>query len=423
MNISKVLKEELKLIEIDKNALIDLKKETNFIVDILKEEISKKGVNADVYIGGSFAKGTLVKKKQVDIDIFVRFDWRIDDISNVLEKIVKSIGRKIKCEVKILHGSRDYFRIEKGNILFEIIPVCKIRKPKEARNVTDLSYFHVNYVKKKLKNNLTKEVLLAKKFCHAQGVYGAESYIQGFSGYGLECLIINYKSFLKMIKELSKVEDRLIIDPEKNYKNKNDILFSLNESKLQSPVILVDPTWKERNVLAALSRESFKKFQEKVKEFLKRPSRSFFEIRDDIDKLKRLAEGKDREFVHLEIETDRQEGDIAGTKMKKFAKFLENELRKYFNILNREFLYSEGKKSDFYLVAKKKNKIVIIGPPVKMKNHAKVFRQRHKKVFEKSGRLYSEIKVDFSAKEFLEGFGKENKIKIWEMGIVGMKIQ
>ena len=34
-------------------------------------------------------------------------------------------------------------------------------------------------------------------------------------------------------------------------------MYEINESKLQSPIILVDPTWKERNVLAGLNDESF----------------------------------------------------------------------------------------------------------------------------------------------------------------------
>ncbi|MBD3252791.1 hypothetical protein GF386_03610, partial [Candidatus Pacearchaeota archaeon] len=54
--------------------------------------------------------------------------------------------------------------------------------------MTDLSYFHVNHILKKIKKNknLSDEIRLAKKFAYSQNCYGAESYIHGFSGYALE---------------------------------------------------------------------------------------------------------------------------------------------------------------------------------------------------------------------------------------------
>jgi len=425
MDIDEVLREERKLDEPDKEILEFLKKETKEFVKRLKEEIVRQKINADVFVGGSFARGTLLKIDKCDIDIFVRFDWKIDDISSLLERIVNGVSKGEKLKIAKIRGSRDYFRIEKDKVIFEVIPVYKIKKPREARNVTDLSYFHVNYIKRKLKlGKLANEIILAKQFCQAQRVYGAESYIQGFSGYALECLIINYKSFLKMLRELIKVEDRVVLDPEKHYENKNEVLFSLNESRLQSPIILVDPTWKERNVLAALSKETFKKFKDRAREFLKKPSMSFFKIIGiDANNLRKIAKDKKREFVHLKIYTDKQRGDIAGTKMKKFARFLENETRKYFDIFAHEFNYDEAQEADFYLVVKPKNKVVVYGPPLNMKEHAVAFRKRHKNAFERGGNLYVEEKVDFSCRKFFEKFVKYQKKKLEEMGIVKMKVK
>ena len=310
------------------NDLSYLKKESKSFVLLLKDEIFKSGIEAEVIVGGSFAKGTLIRKELYDIDIFVRFDWKIDDISTPLEKALKEICKN-RYKLTKVHGSRDYFRAEKNkNLVFEIIPVTKISKPSEARNVTDLSYFHVNYIKRKLsRTNLAREILFAKAFCKAQKAYGAESYIRGFSGYGLECLIIHYKTFEKMARELSKAKERIIIDIEKRYKRKSDVLFELNESKLGSPIILIDPTWKERNALAALSYETFKIFQKSLKDFLRKPSeRFFFESKIDEDKLIKEAKKKKVEFVHVRLRTDRQPGDIAGTKLKKFSDFLAREI-------------------------------------------------------------------------------------------------
>ena len=420
MNLNKILGEEIKRIELSEEEWAYLEKEAENFVEILEKEIARQRIEAEIFIGGSFAKKTLVKKEFHDIDIFVRFDWKFDNISDILERIVKKIkGFKIQK----VHGSRDYYKVESKNIIFEIVPVYKIKKPSEARNVTDLSYFHVGYVRKKLRGGMAKEVLLAKQFCQAQGLYGAESYIQGFSGYALECLIIHYKSFLKMIRVLSKAKDRVVTDPEKHYKKTRDILFALNESRLQSPIVLVDPTWKERNVLAALNRESFRKFQETAKRFLKKPSREFFkEHKINVENLKKLAQKKKGEFVHLQIETDRQEGDIAGTKMKKFAGFLERELGHYFEVIEKEFEYSGREKANLYLIVKAKKEILLLGPPINMEEHTQAFRKKHKEVFEEKRYLFAKKKINFSAKQFLGEYKRERAKKIREMKIISLEI-
>jgi len=405
-----------------------LEKQTDEFVELLKKQLAKDRVFEEVFVGGSFAKGTLVKKPVYDIDIFVRFDWRVDDISPLLEKALKPLCKKAKLRLIKLHGSRDYFHVIRSKkLIFEVVPVTKIKQQKEAKNVTDLSYFHVNYIKKKIAKNkkLAKEIALAKTFCRAQNVYGAESYINGFSGYGLECLIVYYRSFEKMLKALAKTKAReqIIIDIEKKYKKSKDVFFELNESKLKSPIILIDPTWKERNALAALSNKAFEKFQDSARIFLKHPSKNFFEHKKpDINTLKEKAKKSKAEFMHIKLETDRQEGDIAGTKLKKFTNFLTLELEKYFNIINKEFEYDEKQGADVYLVLEGKKEIVRIGPPVKMLDYAAAFRKENKNVFEKGGLLHTKIKVNFSAKKFINNFAKKDKNKLKEMGITDLKV-
>ena len=420
MNITKILK------SIDlapsKEKLKYLKANTKEIIRIINEKIRQNKIKADVFVGGSFAKNTLVNRENYDIDIFVRFDWKYKDLSSLLERIVRKFPKEFKIER--IHGSRDYFRFNKNNINFELIPVIKIKTPKEAKNVTDLSYFHVNYVKRKLKSDLAKEVLIMKQFCEAQGVYGAESYIRGFSGYASECLIIYYKGFQKMANEIIKVKDRIIIDPEKKFKKKEDALIELNESKLNNPIILIDPTWKERNVLAALSREAFDKFQESLKNFIKRPSAEFFKIKEiNGDEIKNISNKNRAEFLHLIIETDRQEGDIAGTKMKKFSSFLSNQIEKYFEIIGKEFSYKEGKKADFFLAVKSRKEIDKIGPPSDMKDHAEQFKKKNKGFFIKNGVFHVKIKINFTAKTFLKTWRNNYKSKMKDMGIINFEIK
>ncbi|MBS3065963.1 nucleotidyltransferase domain-containing protein [Candidatus Pacearchaeota archaeon] len=427
MNIKRVLDEAASNLMIEKPVIKILKEESKRVVSILKEELKKSKVSAEVFIGGSFAKNTLIKGEFYDVDIFVRFDWRYEKLSEILERVLEKIAKKNKLKLESLHGSRDYFRIIiRDNIIFEIVPVVKIKKPKEARNVTDLSYFHVNYVKNKIrKGNLSREIVLAKQFCKARKIYGAESYVNGFSGYAIECLIINYKSFEKMLKELVKVKigERIVIDSAKHYKKKEDVLFEMNESKLGSPIILVDPTWKERNALAALSRETFERFQDAAKKFLKHPSKEFFVIRKfDIQSFKNNARKSNAELVKIEITTNKQPGDIAGTKMKKFSSYLEKELRRYFDILEKEFEYSGENSAKLYLSAKSKGEIIRTGPPKDFEAHAKSFRKANKNVFEKNGVLHARVKINFTAKKFISDFLKKYNKTIKSMGITGLEL-
>ncbi|MEK6800781.1 MAG: nucleotidyltransferase domain-containing protein [Nanoarchaeota archaeon] len=422
MNASSVLK--MADFSPSKEDLEYIKKEAKVFVEHLKECVAKKGIEAEVFVGGSFAKGTLTKSDKYDVDIFVRFDWKYELLSEELEKILKILPEKYLRSLQKVHGSRDYFRINiNEKTVFEVIPVTKINKPKEARNVTDLSYFHVNYVRKNLEEKNEKDVRLAKYFCTAQGVYGAESYINGFSGYAIECLVIYYKSFLKMLRELSKADEKIIIDLKKYYKNKEDVLFDMNESRLNSPIVLVDPTFKERNVLAALNVESFKRFQRSAKDFLDEPSDKFFmEKKNSKDYFLKIAKKKNAEFLNIIIETDRQEGDIAGTKMKKFSRFLESAISKFFTILERDFSYNKGKASNFFIVAKSKKSVIKAGPPISLKSEVRSFKLKNKEVFEKNKSLYAKITIDFSLEDFVNKLNKKESKKLKEMGITVLKL-
>ena len=187
----------------------------------------------------------------------------------------------------------------------------------------------MKYINKKIKNpKIINEIKIAKAFCYANGCYGAESYVQGFSGYSLELLVYYYGGFFKFIKAMSKIKkEKEIIDIEKHFKNKKNVLLDLNSSKLNSPVILIDPTYMQRNALAALSKETFEKFQEACRNFIKNPSINAFEIcKIDIEKVKEKAKRAKREFILLKVKTNRQEGDIGGSKLLKFYNFLGKEI-------------------------------------------------------------------------------------------------
>lgn len=407
-----------------KEELAALDKETKRAVKSLKAALKKAGINAQIFLGGSFAKGTMVKKSSYDIDIFVRIDKRkFEKDLKTLPKAVETMAKSLGLQVATLHGSRDYYQIalKDKNAVLEIIPVLKVRRPEEAENVTDLSYFHVDYIRKKVKAKMQREVRIAKAFFDACNTYGAESYIQGFSGYATECLIAAYGSFQKMLKALTK-EGKIIVDPARHYRNPKEALIDLNEAKLQSPVIVIDPTWKKRNALASLSQETFDRFKKHALSFLKNPTVAHFEVKQvSKDELQAKAAKIGAEFVEIELQTDRQEGDIAGTKMKKASRFIVREAAKAFTIIRDEFVYDMQQSSMLYIIAKPIKELVFPGPPLKLKKHADAFKNEHPTAFEKRGRLYATRKNEQTLKQYLESKilnGKEIK----SMGITSAKV-
>ncbi len=421
--MNSVLQEVLKEINPPVEEIKNMKEKLNLFIEKLKEVLKQKNINAEIFVGGSFAKNTLVKKNKYDADVFLRFDKRYQnsEISNLTQQILEKFEK-----VKKIHGSRDYFQIKiSDNFFIELIPVYKIRRVKEAQNITDLSYFHVRYIKKKVKSQkILNEIKLAKAFCYAHHVYGAESYIKGFSGYSLELIIFYYGSFIKFLKEILKIKDeKLIIDIEKYFKRKKDILLDLNASKLNSPIILIDPTYKYRNVLAALSKESLIKLQKAAKDFLKNPSiKKFKEEKTDLEKIKKQAEAKKQEFILIEAHTEKQEGDVAGSKLLKFYKHLGKEIKKYFKIKKRGFNYNKKHSARYYFVVKSRKEILIKGPLIKDKENVEKFEKKHKIYFTKKARIYSKKAVDFSIKEFVENWKTKNKNKIKQMYINDLKI-
>ncbi|MCF7910751.1 nucleotidyltransferase domain-containing protein [Candidatus Pacearchaeota archaeon] len=419
---NQILKEIINQIKPAEEELNEIKKNLNDFLKILKKEINIKKINVDIFVGGSFAKNTLIKKERYDIDIFLRFNkkYKKENISKITSEILSKFKN---CEK--IHGSRDYFRINVNeNLFFEIIPTIQIKKPEEAENITDLSFFHVKYIKRKANSKkILEDIMIAKAFCQAKNCYGAESYIKGFSGYSLELLVYYYKGFEKFLKEISKIKTKEIIDIEKLHKNKSEILMNLNSSKLQSPIILIDPTYKQRNALAALSEDTLKKFQKECKKFLKKPSKTHFEKqKTNINKIMENTRKKKLEFILLEAKTDKQKGDIAGGKLLKFYNHLSDEISYFFKVTNKGFNYNEKNSARFFFVAKNKKEIISEGPEINDKKNIKKFKKVHKNCFIKNNRIYSKEKINFNFKKYINDWKRKNKKKMSEMHIKDLKI-
>jgi tRNA nucleotidyltransferase (CCA-adding enzyme) len=334
--------------------------------------------------------GGVALKINHDMDVFVLFDYKkfskkSAQLSSFLDKVLRKIFKE---KISKIHGSRGYFQLTYNEYFFEVIPILNISKSEKAMNITDISPLHSKWVNSKTKN-LKDEIRMAKQFCKAQGVYGAESYIGGFSGYVIEILIAKYGSFEKLLKASNKWKMNDVVDVENYYKGK-DALFEINSSK-HSPLIVIDPVDKFRNTAAALTTEKFSLFKKKAKEYLKKPNDKFFEKEVmSFDILKKKFSGKN--LVYIEVNELEGKNDVVGSKLLKAFEFLGKKLNKF------KLVKSGWDWEKFYFVVKK-NKLddfeLRSGPPNRFKEDLANFKKKNKHTFVKSGKIYAKIKVEY----------------------------
>jgi len=302
------------------------KKEKEKVESVIREisnkinnSIKKQNVSAKLTLGGSVAKGTWLPGVS-DIDFFLQFCRKYGNLSDLTEKILKDF------KAERVKGSRDYFIINYKGFEIEVVPVLDTKIPKKAENITDISPLHVNWIKSKIKENknLQDEIKIAKLFLKAQKCYGAESYIKGFSGHVTDILIYYYRSFDKFIKESSKWKSKVFIDAEKHYRNKEEALAKMNESKLYGPMIVVDPIQLERNAAAALDKEKFELLIKAAKAYLKKPNISFFEEKKiNLNDLKKTKGN----LIVLEASPKKKRKDAAGAELLKRFERVKRKLK------------------------------------------------------------------------------------------------
>jgi len=123
---NEILKEQISMIIPSESEMKALNAKTKEITQLLEANLKKKKIKAEVFVGGSFAKDTLIRKNKYDVDIFVRFADNLAD-----DKLAAFMNKIVPRDAVRLHGSRDYFVIHSGQADFEIIPVLKIKNPEK----------------------------------------------------------------------------------------------------------------------------------------------------------------------------------------------------------------------------------------------------------------------------------------------------
>ncbi len=398
------------------------------VLDLVNNCLRKSKIDARLILGGSVAKGTWLKGLS-DLDFFMLFDYKkykkqSGQLADLTEKVLKKCFKK----VRRLHGSRDYFSVRKGKFDLEIVPVLAIKRAAQAQNITDVSPLHIQFVKLAVAQNkaLAEEIRLSKLFFKAQEVYGAESYIRGFSGHVVEILIAYYGSFLKLISAATKWKRGQVIDIRNYYKNKEAIFKKINQDKLTSPLIVIDPVQPERNAAAVLSMQKFDKLKLSADEFLRKPSLSFF-VQKTISLKELKAEKRGRKLAVLQAKPSRGKQDIMGARLlKKFNCLKKKIILNDFKIQESGWQWP-GKGTALFWIYLDKRELPKVkrhwGPPIKAaKKHVQGFSARWKsKVKIHKGRYFVELKRRFTkVDEFLRNLIKtDRELKRFKIIFIG----
>lgn len=394
------------------------------LLDLLNKTIKDLEIDAELFVGGSYGKGTYLKDSS-DVDIFCRFkkEYKNYNLGELLKKILEF--SKFKYEVQ--KGSRNYFWIKYQGVDIEMVPVLEISSPEEAYNTTDISPLHVEFVNENTTEEIRDEIRLAKVFFKAKGLYGAESYKNSFSGHVIDILIIYYKSLENLIRNVKNWGYRKVIDVMDQYENEKEIFEVMDENKLGN-LVVIDPIVRERNAASALSSHNYYKFvficnETNVlseQDFEIPDVRIYRYLRD------RMKFGKDNNlFVYgfmFELSKGVNTEDIMGSKLLKLAK----KLRKYyqdigFRVFKLDFFFSYKEEKCFVLYHFESSLIprirLVKGPSIFLKKAVDKFKEKRGEVFQIEDHIYAYEKrsvwnvkdIYLGVEDFEKILGKELK--------------
>ncbi|MFW9940932.1 MAG: hypothetical protein ACFFFT_07820 [Candidatus Thorarchaeota archaeon] len=421
----------------------------NKITDKLINLLNKKAKELDINYTKIEPQGsTGIKQTQLkddfDIDLFIGLDYKEFEpkyrglSKNKLKKkskkdfldlcnnwIIPSLTLKEFHDPRLLYAEHPYVTVDvhiegveiKVDIVLYFDIDLDIIKQKGPITAVDRSPWHGRFVRDNLTADQKNDVRLLKQFFKSNHSYGDKSSVGkvGFIGYSSELLIYYYGNISNLFKNFDKLNTKPLDFYRRNVKELQKILHFQNDY-----LIIVDPIDKNRNVASAISEKAYKYCNYRVREFLKNPSKDYFEkkpiaeadlqdLSDPILSKIFIVELKNSERnIHYTINRDKLHsigesivvnGEKEFTHAERFGKiifevYFEDEIDEY-NLA----IYCENPKISQTYIRK--------GPPIKETIHAQNFKKKNPQYYEKNGYLWVETHREFNNfLEFLKHFIK-----------------
>ncbi|MBI4894172.1 MAG: CCA tRNA nucleotidyltransferase [Candidatus Aenigmarchaeota archaeon] len=298
-------------------------------------------------LAGSVTRGTWLPDK-MEFDVFILFPEKMSE--SQLEKAGLDVGKKVidglKGKHEVSYAQHPYVSGMVDGVDIDIVPAFAVSSPEKMKSAVDRTPFHVSYIEKNLPTRLADDVRLLKKMLKSNGAYGADSRVEGFSGYLCELLVINYGGFSDLMKAARKWEAGEVIDVEELVKKAD--YDALKKQFLGQPLIVIDPTDRNRNVAAAVSARAFLKLRTLAGQFAGDPSvEMFFEptvgpISEQ--ELTEILKLRRTQLVMLKFLPPRGHEEVVWPQMRKFAERVQGILEDpnmEFRIMNRG-IFTDG---------------------------------------------------------------------------------
>jgi len=304
----------------------------NQVFSLVNKEAEKQKSVVSIHFGGSYAKETWTRGK-IDIDIFVKFK------KTTTEKNFEKIGRKIgfdslkKFKPYVRYSEHPFVEANIDGVGVNVVP-CYNVKNGEWKSAADRSTFHTEFMSEKLTGLMKDDIRVLKCFLEKNGMYGAEIAKQGFSGYVCEVLVYYLGSFEKVLKKIAKLQ--------------NNEMIGESPRKFESPMVLIDPIDRNRNLGAAISIENVTNFILIARNFLKKNSVSYFKEKSKLSVPKEFA----KNMLVINFKYKKRSDDIIYGQIKRAANSIESQMNKEgFNVLRNDSLaYDENNASLIFLL-------------------------------------------------------------------------
>ncbi|MFX1237418.1 MAG: hypothetical protein ACFFAS_19380 [Promethearchaeota archaeon] len=333
------------------------------------------------------------------------------------EWILKSLALKEIKEANILYAEHPYVKTkfldpERGIdlkldiVLYFDLPLDYIQKHGPITAV-DRSPWHGRFVRDNLSNDQKNYVRLLKQFFKSSHCYGDKSALGngGFIGYSAELLIYHFKNILNVFKHFDEFRT-IPMDYFQRSKSELRKIHHFNKDYF----LLIDPVDKNRNVASAISERAYKYCRQRIKEFMRNPSKIFFEItpipEENSEKLENFfvveCRNKDK-GVHYTINRDKlyslgesikKMGEKEFSREERFGKI---EFEVYFEDDFGEYSIA------FYCTNPSISKTYLRrGPMINNYEHVEIFKKKNRNYIEKNNYIWVESTREYvKFQEFL----------------------
>ncbi len=387
------------------------------LIDIINKIAIKKNIDAEATLVGSVAKGTWLSGK-ADVDIFMKFPLSTSE--DDLKKYGLELGGKcieeMHGEHELRYASHPYITGFIEGFEIDFVPCYIIKSAEELKSAVDRTILHTEFVLANLEEKQKDEVLLLKKFMGSIHTYSAEFKVGGFSGYLCELLIIHYGTFLDVLEAASSMW-------RPNYKI--DIEGYGTGDLFKEPLVVIDPTDKNRNVAAALRLQKMSEFIVASRNFLSDPKEGYFfdkEIDLNRNEIKTEFESRETKTFLIRFKPPEIPADALYPQIKKTENSLRGVLeREDFKVFNTDSWTDESQNVIILLEMRiwklpriKKH----LGPFVWSKGHQTKFMEKYNnKAYVEENRWIAEVDRKYKeVKPFLDNILVENKIGFLKFG-------